>query len=193
MRGFVMIHKHTQPSVFFSKFIALFMIIWLISPVVGIAHTVGQPVVKSIGDSVALSQSVPPNILPAPGTALSEVHVYVNSTIVSSLTTSLNQYVADGLATGYNVTVISWSDTNVVNLRNTLAARYNAIGNQFGGQLSECPRLAAARHSRDPHHAASVGQYLLLAETWLEIGHCYTLSRRRNIRCTACSNGPCCS
>jgi len=53
------------------------------------------------------------------------VRIYVNSTILSSLTTEINQYKQDIENNGYISSIISWSDTDALNLRGDLIASQN--------------------------------------------------------------------
>ncbi len=46
-----------------------------------------------------------------------------------------------------------------------------AVGDELGGQLGQGVGLAAARHGRDAHLAAGIGQDLLLAGAGPEVGH----------------------
>ncbi|MFX0104789.1 MAG: C25 family cysteine peptidase, partial [Candidatus Hodarchaeota archaeon] len=53
-------------------------------------------------------------------TQSTHVHIYVNSTIFSSLSSEIEQYKQDVIAQGYTVEVINWSISNVTALRNDL-------------------------------------------------------------------------
>ena len=89
----------------------------------------------SITAPTTADRSIPPYSTPPFPQPLPELYVYVNSTVFSGITASLNQYVQDGLVTGYNVTTFRWSSTNVIHIRGNLTARYNAIGTRFKGVL----------------------------------------------------------
>ncbi|MBY9005166.1 MAG: hypothetical protein KGD63_00225 [Candidatus Lokiarchaeota archaeon] len=62
---------------------------------------------------------------PNPQSTTKYVRIYVNSTIYGSLQTEINQYDQDVKNQGYLTSIISWSDTNVSNLRGDLINSYN--------------------------------------------------------------------
>ncbi|MBD3197121.1 MAG: hypothetical protein GF317_18850 [Candidatus Lokiarchaeota archaeon] len=53
------------------------------------------------------------------------VQIYVNSSIYNSLSSDIDQYKQDVISQGYEVNIISWSDNNVVNLKNHVKTIYN--------------------------------------------------------------------
>jgi len=54
-----------------------------------------------------------------------QIHIYVNSSIYSSLSSNINQYEQDITAQGYNVAVINWSLNNVTQLKDHLIDAYS--------------------------------------------------------------------
>ncbi|MFX1327309.1 MAG: hypothetical protein ACFE91_04090 [Promethearchaeota archaeon] len=54
-----------------------------------------------------------------------QIHIYVNSTIYSSLSSNINQYEQDIIAQGYTVAVFNWSLNNVTELKNHLIEAYS--------------------------------------------------------------------
>lgn len=63
------------------------------------------------------------------------VRIYVNSTIYDSIFTELTQYKQDLTNQGFNATLITWSDLNILNLKNDLNNSYNSPQSLFGAVL----------------------------------------------------------
>ncbi len=92
--------------------------------------------VNSLGFSTIDSQSSPDllsynqhsiNVLSTSNNSgkIGNIYVIVNFTIFNSINDSLNQYIEDAEIMGYNVTLISWSSSNVTELRSTLENGYS--------------------------------------------------------------------
>ncbi|MFX1311473.1 MAG: hypothetical protein ACFFHD_02530 [Promethearchaeota archaeon] len=97
-----------------------------------------QITVTAINKSGESPHSAPVSIIVAiPPISLGLIHIYVNSTIYSTILSNITQYKQEINIQGYKVNVINWSINNVTQLKNHIISNYSngLIGAVLIGKL----------------------------------------------------------